>query len=108
MIVNEMNEGRKAEYSLDGYILTVDGESYDLAELQQDVEVKIDVIRNNRYIANIIIPPRRYRLVERQETDISGEPITVQVPEPEPLDINTVVLNLWAIPEINTNTEGGM
>ncbi|HOP33217.1 MAG TPA: hypothetical protein PKU94_07575 [Candidatus Hydrothermia bacterium] len=108
MIVNEMNEGRKAEYSLDGYILTVDGESYDLAALQQDTEVILDVIKNNQYIANIIIPPRKYRYVERQETDISGEPITVQVPEPEPLDINAVILNLWAIPEVKTNTEGGM
>jgi hypothetical protein len=108
MIVNEMNEGRRAEYSLVGHILTIEGDSYDLQALQQDVELKIDVIKNNQYIANIIIPPKRYRLVERQGTDISGEPITVQVPEPEPLDVNAVILNLWAIPEINTNTEGGM
>lgn len=109
MIVVEMNQGKKIEYTLDGTILRLgDIFEVDLAERQEDLEVKIDVTGDDgRYIANIIIPPRRYSMVERQEV-INGETVTVQVPEPEPLDLDTVTLQLWALPEETNENIGGV
>ena len=100
-----MNWGDKISRQLDGTTLTLsDGErklSIDLAERQQDVQVTINICRDEdgnlveglaqRYVAVIVIPPRQYA-TEVVEED--GEQQEVRVPLP--LDTDQVKLYLWA------------
>jgi hypothetical protein len=113
MIVREVNEGPKIDYALDGTVLTLGGGavSIDLAARQQDTETVIDICRDDGhlvegvgrwYVATIIIPPRRYHLVDTGQVDENGAPVLAR--EALPLDTNSVVLNLWAVP---SQTEGG-
>jgi hypothetical protein len=104
MIIIEMNEGKKAGYELNGTILRIAGREIDLQVEQKDVERKIDIIENGQYVANIIIPPARYKTIEKTET-IDGEQVVIEVQEP--LDINTVIIQLWAVKEDN-KIEGGI
>jgi len=104
MIVIGMNEGTKAEYRLQDGVLTIAGHSINLKEVQTDTEQKIDIIKDGQYIANIIVPPKRYKKVQKQ-IEQDGETITIEDLEAEELDINTCVLQLWAIKE---QIEGGM
>jgi hypothetical protein len=106
MIIIEMNEGRKAGYELNGTILKIAGREIDLQAEQKDVEVKIDII-NGQYLANIIIPPARYKTIEKTET-IDGEQVVMEVQEQEPLDVNAVILQLWAVKEDIIEIEGGI
>jgi len=112
MIVREINEGPKIDYALDRTVLGLGGGavSIDLAARQQDTETVIDICRDDGhlvegmgrwYVATIIIPPRRYHLVNTGQIGDNGAPVLA--PEPLPLDLDAVVLNLWALPE----TEGG-
>ena len=113
MIVREVNEGPKIEHALDGTVLALAGGavSIDLAARQQDTETVLDICRDNGhlvegmgrwYVATIIIPPKRYHLVDTGQVDENGAP--VMAPEVLPIDTDTVVLNLWALPE---TSEGG-
>ncbi|WP_422448177.1 AAA family ATPase [Thermoanaerobacterium sp. DL9XJH110] len=113
MIVREINEGPKIDYTLDGTVLTLGGGavSVDLATRQQDTETVIDICRDDGhlvegmgrwYVATIIIPPRRYHLVDTGQVDENGAPVLAS--EALPLDLDAVVLNLWALPE---TSEGG-
>ena len=104
MIIIEMNEGKKAGYELNGTILRIAGREIDLQVEQKDVERKIDIIENGQYVANIIIPPARYKTIEKTET-INGEQVVIEVQEP--LDVNTVIIQLWAVKEDN-KIEGGI
>jgi len=104
MIIIEMNEGKKAGYELNGTILRIAGREIDLQVEQKDVERKIDIIENGQYVANIIIPPARYKTIEKTET-IDGEQVVIEVQEP--LDVNTVIIQLWAVKEDN-KIEGGI
>jgi methyl coenzyme M reductase beta subunit len=99
MIIREMNEGRKLDYEINGYILKIADREIDLQAEQKDVEVKIDIINDGQYLANIIIPPARYKTVEKTEI-IDGETVTVEAQEREALDVNSVILQLWTIKEI--------
>ncbi|GEA17482.1 AAA family ATPase [Moorella sp. E306M] len=107
MIITHLNEGPKAEYSLNGTVLTVHGVSVDLAARQRDVQTVIDISLGSDfataaegtgawYVATIVIPPREYDLVDTGQVDENGNP--VMTPEPKPLDMNKVELRLWALP----------
>lgn len=113
MIVREVNEGQKIDYSLTGTVLTLAGGavSVDLAARQQDTETVIDICQNDGhlvegmgrwYVATIIIPPKRYHLVDTGQVDENGAPVLV--PEALPIDTDAVVLNLWALLQ---TSEGG-
>jgi len=102
MIVTHLNSGRKAEFAVDGTVLTIGSLSIDLAERQTDVQRIIDVCLDNRYatvqegvgawyVATVIVPPQEYQLVENE----SGETSVV----PMPLDTGKVEIRLWALPE---------
>lgn len=107
MFITSLNEGPKAEYSLDGAVLTVQGVYIDLAARQRDVRTVIDISLCNDlttaaegagpwYIATVVIPPREYELVETGEIDEKGSPAMQQVVRP--LDLSKVELRLWALP----------
>jgi len=113
LIVREVNEGPKIDYELNGTVLTLGGGavSIDLAERQTDTETVIDICHDDGhlveglgrwYVATIIIPSKRYRLVDTGQVDENGAP--VMAPEALPIDLDSVILNLWALPQIS---EGG-
>ena len=102
MIVTHLNSGRKAEFTIDGTVLTIGSLSIDLAERQTDVQRIIDVCLDYGYttlqegvgawyVATVIVPPQEYQLVENE----SGETNVV----PTPLDTGKVEIRLWALPK---------
>ena len=72
MIITSANSGRKAKHSLNGTELTIENKiTVDLQEKERTVERVIDICLDSQlntireglgawYVANIIIPPRRY------------------------------------------------
>ena len=102
MIVTHLNSGRKAEFTVDGTVLTIGSLSIDLQERQGDVQRVIDVCLDTTYatiqegvgawyVATIIIPPREYQLVENDNGETSIVPMS--------LDMSKVEIRLWALPE---------
>ena len=82
------------DVGLSGTTLTIDGQSFDLAAMQQDSE-RIENIRDGRgrFLANMIIPPKVYEEVDTGEADEDGRPIyEIQA---QPLNVARVRLVLW-------------
>lgn len=118
MKVQEINEGTKAEYSLNGTVLAVavgsQSINIDLAAAQSDTQQVVDICLDGDlnlqakvekwYVANIIIPPQKTHLVDSGQVDEENNPVLV--PETLPIDLDEVSLILWALP-VTTN-EGGM
>lgn len=105
MIVEKMNDGEYIAYSLSGTVLTLDGVEYDLEALQEDEQNIVDVKVDDRFVANIIIPPAKYEEVDSGNVDDNNEAIYEKVKMP--LDIEAVKLNLWAIQKNeNQNIQG--
>lgn len=105
MRVIHLNEGPKAEFHLDGTVLTIQGVQIDLAVRQKDTETVVTVSLDRDlktavegvgawYVATIVIPPRAYKTVETTGPD--GQP--AQELQPLPLDLDQVELRLWALP----------
>ncbi|MDR0760244.1 MAG: hypothetical protein LBF74_09075 [Treponema sp.] len=119
MIVEKVDPSREAfsDYALDGAVLTVAGIPVNLEEEQGDQEVIITFAACNgkvhrgmmpccQYVADVIIPPRKYETVEAD-----GPPANAmrddekkdEVPEkhtetlPVPLDTDSVTLKLWPV-----------
>lgn len=102
MTEKRLGSGDYAAYEVDGTVLTIDGEAYDLADLQQDSQVIKDIRRGEAFAATIEIPPKKYKQVEGLAE--SGE--TEILLEAEPLDMEAVVITLWPIvKEENANEE---
>lgn len=121
MIITEINQGPKAEYSLQEKVLTIGGQvSIDLQERQSDAQKVIDICLDNQlqtmregigawYVATIIIPPKQRELVPSGEVDEEGNDIYIE--RDHELDINKVELRLWALPAgygQNESTEQGV
>jgi hypothetical protein len=121
MIVEKVDPSREAfsDYALDGAILTIAGIPVNLEEEQGDQEVIITFAACNRkvhrgmmpccqYVADVIIPPRKYETVEvegpgsgttgsKGNKDEGEETHTESVPIP--LDLESVTLKLWPVVE---------
>lgn len=113
MIVTNVNEGTKADYSLDGSNLTISvprvGElTLDLQAKQTSVRQNIDVSLDRGflqlaagigswYVATIEIPPVATELYETGATDEDGNPVMAS--RELPLDTSQVKLHLWGLPE---------
>jgi hypothetical protein len=119
MIIQEIDPAREAfsDYSLDEAILTIGGIAVDLEAEQEDQEVIITFSDHNgmihrgmmpccNYVAEVLIPPRRYETVEVEGPPTStfsgngkegdGEtPATHMETVPVPLDLASVILKLW-------------
>jgi hypothetical protein len=118
MIIEKVDPAREAfsDYSLEGTILTIGGTAVDLEAEEGDQEVIITFGSCNgavhrglmprcTYVADIIIPPRKYDTVTTAREN-EGEETTEQVPRP--LDTDTVTLRLWPVvdeAESETNNE---
>jgi len=105
VIIEKMNSGEYVEYSLDGAVLNVNGTAYDLESLQEDEQNIIDIKDDDRFVANIIVPPAQYREIDSGNTDDNGEVVYERVRVA--LDTEAVKLNLWAIQkDENQNIQG--
>ena len=133
MIIERVDKKREcfSDYTLSEGVLTIGGIPIDLQAEQAEQEVIITFCRcggmvhrgmmsSREYAAEVIIPPRKYRTVEVTET-LRGETTEGEEPEEEtepkthtemvaePLDSDTVVLQLWPIgTEYEKEHEGGM
>lgn len=87
------DDGEFPSYSLNGAILEINEKNYDLVSLQADEQSIIDVIKDDRFVANIIIPPAKYEEIESDEEDEEGNKIVKRIKKP--LDVESVTLNLW-------------
>jgi hypothetical protein len=115
MIVEKVDPTRETfkDYSLEGAVLTIGELAVDLEGEQGEQEVIIafstceGVIHRGlmpcgEYVAEVIIPPRRYETVEVKDTAAAasgeaeeGGPETRMESIPVPLDRDTVKLKLW-------------
>lgn len=116
MIIVEKNEGEKIPYVVEGTKLTLnDMLTIDLRKYQRDEERIIDISLDENdilqmglgrwYIANIIIPPKTYKMVDTGTKDDKENEIYERVAEP--LNMDEVTLILWALPYNYSNLTGG-
>ena len=90
------------DFTIEGSILTLEDELYDLLALQKDEQAIINIMKEDRFIANIIIPPAVYEEIESDEVDDEDNPIYKRIRKP--LEIESVDLNLWKL-ELKTIKE---
>jgi hypothetical protein len=107
MIIEKIDPAREcfSDYSLSGGSLTIGGVTIDLTTEQGDQEKIITLGRCNGmvhrglmpccvYIAEVVIPPRRY---EYEEVEGEEEGGTKTITTPVPLDTESVVLRVWPV-----------
>ncbi len=130
MIIEKVDPSRESfsAYDIDGTILTIGGVVIDLALEEGDQQVMIqfgscqgrvhrDLMPCCEHVADVIIPPRKYRAVEidtpPQGTTRSGMGVDEESQGaytetvPVSLDMESVVLSLWPLGDmqITTNQE---
>lgn len=108
MIISHANDGKKANYSLSGNNLTIgDAVTIDLQEKQRTTERVIDVCLDRNlevmreglsawYVANVIIPAKRYTFQPSGEKDDDENEIMIE--KELPVDPSQVELRLWGLP----------
>jgi hypothetical protein len=127
MIIEKIDPARESfsDYNIDGTILTLAGVTIDLAMEEGDQQVIIQfgscqgkvhcgLMPCCKHIADVVIPPRKYQTVEfdgpPQGMTHSGIGENEELPAthtetvPVPLDVESVVLNLWPVDEMQGET----
>jgi hypothetical protein len=127
MIIEKIDPGRESfsDYSIETTILTIAGLTIDLALEEGDQQVIIQFGSCNgkvhrglmpccEHVADVVIPPRRYETVEvdgppqgmsHDGMNEGGElPATRTDTVPVPLDVESVLLNLWPVDETRDET----
>jgi hypothetical protein len=120
MIIEKIDPARESfsDYSIDGTILTLAGITIDLALEEDDQQTIIQfgscqgkvhrgLMPRCMHVADVVIPPRKYQTVEvdgppqgmtHGGIGENGElPATHTETVPVPLDVESVVLNLWPV-----------
>mgnify|MGYP000800125289 CR=1 FL=1 len=107
--VMEKEEGKHIDYQVTSKKITFgdDELTINLASRERDFEVSLDICideedgvvigtggRAQKYAAQIVIPARRYDVIEDGE-DENGEP--KEVPMPIPFDMSLCTLILWGL-----------
>ena len=108
--VVEKKPGKHIEYALSGGKKITFGDdelTINLASRERDFEVSLDICideedgvvigtggRAQKYAAQIVIPARRYDVIEDGE-DENGEP--KEIPVPIPFDMSLCTLILWGL-----------
>lgn len=108
--VVEKTPGKHIEYALSGGKKITFGDdelTINLASRERDFEVSLDICideedgvvigtggRAQKYAAQIVIPARRYDVIEDGE-DENGEP--KEIPMPIPFDMSLCTLILWGL-----------
>ena len=120
MKVNDINQGEKANYSINGTVLTIEvndqSSDIDLEAKQEDEKRTIDICLddngnlvqeiNNWYVANIHIPAASYSFIDTGEVDDQGNTVFDKVKDD--LDTEDVGLDLWTLPNFITSTNEGV
>lgn len=105
MQVTEMTRGAMPDHSLAGTVLTVVGLKIDLDEVQSQVHRVITIWAGpdgatldptDLYLAVLTIPPRAY-VAGTVTEEIDGESVEMETQIPQPVDTNTVSLDMWAL-----------
>jgi hypothetical protein len=127
MIIKKIDPARESfsDYSIDDTILTIAGVTIDLALEEGDQQVIIQfgscqgevhrgLMPYCTHVADVVIPPRKHQTVEVEDPTQgmahggigeNGElPATHTEMSPAPLDVESVVLNLWPIGETQGET----
>jgi hypothetical protein len=122
MIIEKIDPARESfsDYGIDGTILTLAGVTIDLALEEGDQQVIIQfgscqgkvhrgLMPCCKHVADVVIPPRKYKTVEidspQQGMTQNGTGKDEELPAmhtetvPVPLDVESVVLNLWPVDE---------
>lgn len=108
MIIIEKNVNKKIPYEVNGTKITFDDMlTIDLKRYQKDEERVIDISLDEDdilqmglgkwYIANIIIPPREYEFVNNSIDTLDEKEESIDKIS-KPLDMEKVILTLWALP----------
>lgn len=108
MKISEQNEGKKINYTVTGSTIVFDETiSINLAKYQKGQENVIDVCLDSDmqlttglgkwYVANIIIPPKKYSMVDTGAKDDKDNEIFDRVADP--LNMDDVTLVLWTLPQ---------
>lgn len=109
MQIIEQNEGIKIGYKVEGARITFDGRlTIDLEAEQEDAQKIVDVSLDKDgnlirgvgewYVANIVIPPREYETMAGENGEQTITALSV--------NMDKVVLILWALPNSNNNNGG--
>lgn len=108
MRVFTVSNGETPAYALAGSVLTVGKVVIDLATRQEDMQKTIDLCYQpdgsiaeglgTTYAINVVLPPRRFKEVQRQEKGLDGKMATIVAKEAEPLNMDDVVMQLWGKP----------
>jgi hypothetical protein len=107
VIISEVNSGKKADYSLSGTVLTVEGVAIDLQDRQDSVQKVIDISLDGNmkaregvgawYVATVILPAKQRELYDTGELDENENQVMAE--RDLPLDMSKVELRLWGLPE---------
>ena len=89
MLIHRMGDGPYPDWSIDGALLVIAGDTFDLEALSGDSQKTIDVVNDGRFVANIILPAREIMAPETEDEE----------PQLSPLAIAKVKINLWTIKE---------
>jgi hypothetical protein len=109
--IKEMNAGNKVAWTVQDKTITFGEEgnqvSIDLAAQEKDIPVTVTISSNEegklvdglslRYVANILIPPRRFMRKPTVITNADGTTMTSILSTPLPIDLNRITLQLWAV-----------
>jgi hypothetical protein len=127
LIIEKVDLAREcfSDYALNGNVLTIGGVAVDLADEEDDQEVIISFGSCNGrvhrglmpccvYVAEVIIPPRKYETVEvtappamtgSEDEAMDEDTETYTETHPLPLDINAVTLRLWPLVDESQNNQ---
>lgn len=116
MKISEQNKGKKISYTVTGSTIVFDETiSVNVARYQKDQENVIDVCLDadmqlttglgKWYVANIIIPPKTYSMVDTGTKDDTDNEIFERVADS--LNMDEVTLILWTLPQNYEMLTGG-
>lgn len=106
--IRHQTQGKYPKVGTDGSLLEIGGHQIDLDARQQDQSVTIDLSLDHDgqivegrgagwYVANVTIPTTQYQEVEGEPDPATGDPVMQR--EQLPVNLDLVVVNLWALPE---------
>ena len=103
IIEKKPGNGEYPAVSLDSGVITVGDQSVALDDVRGDSEEIVNLKNGPAFLANIIIPPNSYELVDTGETDEDGRPL--QEKQLLPLDENRLRVVIWPQKQETENQE---
>ena len=106
--IRHQTQGKHLKVGTDGNLLEIGGHPIDLADRQREQTVTVDlslgrdgqIVEGHAagwYVANVTIPPAHFQEVEGEPDPATGGPVLRL--EQLPVNLDLVVVSLWALPE---------